>query len=90
MFFFWGGGFQKNEYFLGMKILWIFLGAHHKISLYLGVTSMHFWFFFKVKVQNGGVFWGFLKFQIFLGILEIPVFFFVYLLFFFLGGGRGG
>ena len=29
---FWG--FQKNEYFLGgMKILWIFLGGHHKIGL---------------------------------------------------------
>ena len=24
------GGFQKNEYFWGMKILWIFLGGHHK------------------------------------------------------------
>ena len=30
------GGFQK------MKILWIFLGGHHKIGLYLGVISMHF------------------------------------------------
>ena len=36
------GGFQKNEYFLGMKILWIFLEGHHKIGLYLGVISMHF------------------------------------------------
>ena len=53
-----------------MKILWIFLGGHHKIRLYLGVISMHFWVFFKVKVQNGGIlgvakisniFWGFLK-----------------------------
>ena len=24
-----------------MKILWIFLGGHHKIGLYLGVISMH-------------------------------------------------
>ena len=53
-FVFFGGG-QKNEYFLGMKILWIFLGGHHKTSLYLGVISMHFWVFFKVKVQNGGI-----------------------------------
>ena len=56
--FFWGGGFQKNEYCLGMKILWIFWGGHYKISLYLGVISMHFWVFFKVKVQNGGIFFG--------------------------------
>ena len=45
---------------------------------------MHFWVFFKVKVQNGGYFFwggGLLKFQIFLGVLEIP---------FFLGGGGGG
>ena len=37
---FWG--FQKNEYFGGMKILWIYLGGHHKIGLYLGVISMYF------------------------------------------------
>ena len=36
------GGFQKNKYFLGMKILWIFFRGHHKIGLYLGVISMHF------------------------------------------------
>ena len=28
--------------FWGMKILWIFLGGHHKFGLYLGVISMHF------------------------------------------------
>ena len=38
--------FQKNEYFWGMKILWIFFGGHHKIGLYLGVISMHFRVFF--------------------------------------------
>ena len=48
-------GFQKNEYFLGMKILWIFVGGHRKIKLYLGVISMHFGVF-KVKVQNVGIF----------------------------------
>ena len=63
------GSFQKNEYFLGMKILWIFLGGHHKIRLYLGVNSMHFWVFINVKVQNGGILGGLLKFQIFLGFL---------------------
>ena len=44
--------------FWGMKILWIFLGGHHKIGLYLGVISMHFMVFLKVKVQNGGRFGG--------------------------------
>ena len=38
---------------------------------------MHFRVFFKVKVQNGGYFWGLLKFQIFLGVLEIPDIFWV-------------
>ena len=77
-----------------MKILWIFLGGYHKIILYLGVISMHFGVFFKVKVQNG-VFLGVAKIQIFLGVLEIPVFyvFFVcvcvvfFFFFFFFGGG---
>ena len=59
------GFFLKNEYFLGMTIVWIFFGGHHKIRLYLGVISMHFWVFFKVNVQNEGI-WGggVLKFQI--------------------------
>ena len=39
-------GLSENEYFLGMKILWIFLGGHHKIRLHSGVISMHFWVFF--------------------------------------------
>ena len=37
---FWG--FQKNEYFLGMKILWIFFWGHPIIGLVLGVISMYF------------------------------------------------
>ena len=57
-----------------MNILWIFLGCHHKIRLYLRVISMHFWVFFKVNVQNGGILGGLLKFQIFFGVLEISVF----------------
>ena len=32
--------------------------------------------FLKVKVQNGGYFLDLLKFQIFLGVLEIPDIFF--------------
>ena len=39
----------------------------HRIVLYLGVISMHLGYFRKVKVQNGGYFWGLLKFQIFFG-----------------------
>ena len=37
---FWG--FQKNEYFWGMKIFWIYFGGHHKNWIILGVISMHF------------------------------------------------
>ena len=46
--------------------------GHYKIGLYLGVISMHFRSFLKAKVQNGGYVFGLLKFQIFLGVLEIP------------------
>ena len=37
-----GGGSDKINIFGGTKILWIFLGGHHNIGLYLGVISMHF------------------------------------------------
>ena len=57
-----------------MKILWIFLGGHHKIRLYLGVISMHFLVFFKGQGTEWGYFGGLLKFQIYFGVLEIPVF----------------
>ena len=36
------GVFRKMNILGGMKILWNFLGGHHKIGLYLGVISMHF------------------------------------------------
>ena len=48
-----------------MDIFW----GHHKIGLYLGVISIHFRVFSKVKVQNGGIF-GSLKFLIFFGYKE--------------------
>ena len=57
-----------------MKILWIFLGGHHKIGLDLGVISMYFRYFLKVKVQNWGYF-GLINFQIFLGSLIFLIFF---------------
>ena len=51
---------------------------------------------FKVKIQNGNIFWA-ANFQIFLGIPDIPDFFFfffffiffLFLIFFFFGGGGG-
>ena len=36
---------------------------------------MHLWSFLRVKVQNGGYFWGLVKFQIFLGCLKFLIFF---------------
>ena len=36
------GVFRKINILLGMKILWLFFGGHHKIGLYLGVISMYF------------------------------------------------
>ena len=68
-------GFHKNECFGVMKILWIFFGGHHKNGLYLGVISMHFRIFRKVKVQNGGYCFGFLNFRTFLGCLKFLIFF---------------
>ena len=45
--------------FGGMKILWIFLGGHHKIGLYLGVISMHFRVFSSGHCTEWGYFfWG--------------------------------
>ena len=40
------GGFRI--FLGGMKVLWIFIGGHHKIGLYLVVISMHFRIFYKV------------------------------------------
>ena len=57
----------------------IFWGSSQNWTIfkgYLGVISMHFGSFLKVKVQNRGYFFGLLKFQIFFGVLEIPDIFF--------------
>ena len=70
------GGFQKNEKIFGYEDFVDIFWGHHKIELYLGVISMHFRVFFKVKVQNGGYFFGVLKFQIFFGgFLKFLIFF---------------
>ena len=63
---------------------------------------MHFSVFLRSRYRMG-VFWGVVKFQIFLGVLEIPAFFVFYFafvcvccccfflcVFFFWGGGGGG
>ena len=64
--------------FLGMKILWIFLGGIRKMDYTLGSFLCILWSFLKVKVQNVGYFFwvakisnivlGCLKFLIFLGV----------------------
>ena len=62
-----------------MKILWIFLGGHHKIGLYLVVISMHFRVFSLGQGTESGIFFGLPKFLFFFlfflrggGVLEIP------------------
>ena len=77
--------------FWGMKILWIFLvlfGGYHKIGLYLGVASMHFWSFFKAIFnilimtycfEGQGTEWGILfgvakNFNLFLRCLKFLIF----------------
>ena len=61
--YYWG--FQKNEYFLDMKILRIFFGGSSQNWAIFRVISMHFRVFFKVKGTELGYFFGLLKFQIF-------------------------
>ena len=66
---FWG--FQRNVYFWGYEDFVDILGVYHIIGLYFRVISMHY----RVKVHNGGYFWGLLKFQIFWGHLIFLIFF---------------
>ena len=66
------GVLRKINIFWGMKILWIFFWGHHKIGLYVGVISMHFRDFSSGLCTELGYVFGFLKFQIFFGVLKIP------------------
>ena len=67
-----------------MKICGYFLGVITKLDfLGVGVSFLYILGLFKVKIQNGNIFWA-AKFQIFLGMPGIPD------IFFFLGGGGGG
>ena len=70
-----GGGGQKNEYSFGYEdFVHVFFlgGGDHIIGLYLGVVSMHFRVLFYGQGTGLGIFLGWLKFRIFLGVLEIP------------------
>ena len=68
---FWG--FKKINIFWGMKILWIFFcGVTTKLAYIQGSFLCILGSFLKGQVQDGGYFLGFLKFQTFLGVPEIP------------------
>ena len=58
-----------------MKILWIIFGGQYKTVLFFlgwgGSFLCILWSFLKVKVQNGNIFGGLLKFQIFFGVCLI-------------------
>ena len=77
-------GFSEKLISFGYEDFVGIFGSRHKIGLYLGVISMHFRVFSYVKVQNGGYFFGLLKFQIFLGCLKS-----LFVFFFWWGGGGG-
>ena len=70
IFFFFGGGggknfefqyfrgFQKNENIFGFEDFVNIVWGHHKIGLYLGVISMHFSVFFKVRLLKNLILFG--------------------------------
>ena len=59
--------------FWGMKILWIFWGFITKLDYIYGLFICILGSFHSIKVHIGGyIGGGLLKFQIFLGVLEIP------------------
>ena len=78
-FFFWGGGEggAGGHYEIGLFFFFLWGGG--------GVSFLYILGFFKVKIQKGNIFWA-AKFQIFLGMPDIPDFF---LIFFQVGGGGG-
>ena len=54
-----------------LKILWIFLGGHHKIGLYLGVISIHLGFFLRARYRMRDILAVAIISNIF-WVLEIP------------------
>ena len=73
------GAFQNNEYFGGMKKLWIFWGFVTKLDCF-GVISIH------LRVQNENIFLGCCNLEYFWDMPGNPDIFF-YFFFFFWGGG---
>ena len=61
--------FRKNEYFRGMKIVWIFWGYSQNWTI-LGIISMHFRVFFTVNVQNRNNCFGLLNFKYLFGYVS--------------------
>ena len=56
-----------------MKILWIFLGDHHKIGLYLGGIYIHFRVFSEGQGTEWQIFFfGCLNLKYFFRVLGIP------------------
>ena len=68
--------FRKINILGGMKILWIFFWVITKLDYIKRSFLCILGSFLKVKVQNGGIFGGLLKIQIFFGVREIPDIFF--------------
>ena len=52
------GVFRKNNTFGGMKILWIFLGGHHKIGLHFNRCHFYAFYglFFRSRYRMGDIF----------------------------------
>ena len=65
------GGFQKNEYFLGMKILCIFFWVIPKMDNFLGLFLCILGSFLKVNIHNDDISLGCKNFKYFFGVLEI-------------------
>ena len=94
LWLFWGVQIFEFQYifFLGgvWEGLWIFLGGHHKIGLYLEVISMHFRVFSEGHGTEWRIFWVTKTSNIYLGCLKFMIYIYIYIFFFFLGGGGGG
>ena len=74
------GGFQKNEYFCGMKELWILFGSSHNWTIFRVLSNAFFGNFLR-SMYRMGIFLGVAKISNIFGVLEIPD------IFFFFGGG---
>ena len=62
-------GFQKNKYFFGCDDFVDIFGVITKLDYVKGSFLCILESFIKLKVQNGGIFFGLLKFPKFFGML---------------------